>query len=75
MKVLILHPALTPYRVDLFNALAKRVDLHVVFLQNNALSQSFDVAELSSKCNFSHEWLTNGFQFRGSTFEGDFINY
>lgn len=68
MKVLILHPALTPYRVDLFNALAQQVDLTVIFLQKNATSQKFDTDELSSRCLFNYEWITEGFQFKGVYF-------
>ena len=62
MKVLILHPALTPYRVDLFNALAEKVDLHVVFLQEYAVAQRFDRDELIRRCRFRHEWLIEGVQ-------------
>lgn len=62
MRVLILHPALTPYRVDLFNALAKRVDLHVVFLQENAVAQRFDRDDLIHRSQFRHDWFVDGVQ-------------
>lgn len=62
MKILVLHPALTPYRVDFFNALAERVELHVVFLQENAKSQTFNTSQLKNLCHFDHEWLIDGFQ-------------
>jgi glycosyltransferase involved in cell wall biosynthesis len=31
-RVLVVHPAMAPYRIDLFNLLARRFDLHVLFL-------------------------------------------
>lgn len=68
LRVLILHPALAPYRVDLFNALSNRVDLKVVFLQKNAVSQSFDQSALLEKCRFKYEWLLGGFSLRGHYF-------
>lgn len=32
-RVLVIHPAMAPYRVDLFNRLARRCDLRVLFLE------------------------------------------
>lgn len=42
MKVLCFHPALAPYRVDLFNLLAERVEFRLVLLQRNLINQKFD---------------------------------
>lgn len=47
-RVLIIHPALAPYRVDLFNALARVCRLRVVFLLPNVDHQSFDQVYLRS---------------------------
>ena len=33
IKMLIFHPALSPYRVDLFNALAELLSVKVIFLR------------------------------------------
>ena len=59
-KVLIFHPALAPYRIDLFNALAERCDLRVVFLQANLLSQKFDQDMLRQELSASYGYLSRG---------------
>ena len=61
MKLVVFHPALTPYRVDLFNKLSLLCELKVVFLQNNNLSQTFDNNQLLKNACFDYEFLTNGF--------------
>lgn len=60
-RVLVFHPALPPYRVDLFNALAARCEFRVVFLRENLLSQSFDQAELRRRLVADHGYLRDGF--------------
>jgi glycosyltransferase involved in cell wall biosynthesis len=57
LRTLIVHPTLAPYRVDLFNALAERVDLEVVFQReeisyHRALDQ--EVLRQSLRCRFSY---------------------
>lgn len=60
-RVLIFHPALPPYRVDTFNALAERLQLRLVFLRPNLLSQRFDQERLRSQLRAEHGYLAGGF--------------
>ena len=52
LKVLCFHPALAPYRVDLFNLLAAFADLEMVLMQANLLTQTFDQAALRARLKF-----------------------
>ena len=60
MKVICIHPALAPYRVDFFNLLGECVQLKMVFLQNNLQTQEFDQAKLLATLRVSYEFLTRG---------------
>ena len=64
MKVLCIHPALAPYRLDFFNLLAERVDLEVAFVHKNAINQKFDQGKLLSNARFRFRYL-KGFDIRG----------
>lgn len=64
MKILCFHPALAPYRVDFFNLLADKVELKILFLQDNLFSQKFDQAALKRKLKCSYGSLTRGFDIR-----------
>ena len=66
-KVLIFHPALAPYRIDLFNALAERCDLRIVFLQANLLNQKFDQDRLRRKLSASYGYLSTGIKLMKRT--------
>jgi len=68
LRVLIFHPALAPYRVDLFNKLGSRCDLRVIFLRENLLNQKFDQSELRSRLTVDHEYLTTGFTIGARSF-------
>ncbi len=57
-RVLIFHPALAPYRIDLFNALASRLDLKIVFLNEDVPYQAYDQAELRSRLKVDFEFRT-----------------
>src|SRR5690349_24855929 len=61
MRLLMFHPALPPYRLDLFNALAKRCVLRLVFLQDNLSSQRFDQERLRGRLSADHGYLSSGF--------------
>ena len=65
---MIFHPALAPYRVDLFNALAPRLDLKVLFLRDRVLSQPFDQDALRRSVRFEHGYLLDGWEIRGRGF-------
>src|SRR3954468_16913640 len=66
-RLLLFHPALPPYRLDLFNALAKRCELRIVFLRENLLSQTFDQKRLRAALEADHGYLTRGITFRKRT--------
>jgi glycosyltransferase involved in cell wall biosynthesis len=46
-RLLIIHPALAPYRIDLFNRLAVEFDLLIVFLERGKGNESFVQGSLS----------------------------
>jgi len=68
MRLLMFIPALPPYRLDLFNALAARCVLRVVFLQENLLSQKFNQERLRARLVADHGYLRSGFTTKRRTF-------
>lgn len=67
-RVLILHPALAPYRIDLFNLLSEQCDLLVVFLCPEVRGQKFDSALLESRLRCHYRYLVNGFNVNNHLF-------
>lgn len=63
-KILCIHPALAPYRLDFFNLLAECVDLEVAFVHRNAVNQKFDQKKLLSDAKFRYCYL-KGFDVKG----------
>lgn len=61
-KLLIFHPALAPYRIDLFNGLNKEFEANIYFFRTNLLSQKFDTNALNEQLNFKPKFLTAGFE-------------
>jgi len=61
-KLLIFHPALAPYRIDLFNGLNEEFDANIYFFRTNLLSQKFDTNALNEQLNFKPKFLTTGFE-------------
>jgi len=61
-KLLIFHPALAPYRIDLFNGLNKEFEANIYFFRTNLLSQKFDTNALNEQLNFKPKFLTSGFE-------------
>jgi len=60
-KLLIIHPALPPYRLDMFNALSERFDAYLVILRENIPEQKFNVTNLINHLKAGHEFLLKGF--------------
>jgi glycosyltransferase involved in cell wall biosynthesis len=58
--VLVFHPALAPYRVDMWNALHRACDLRLVFLMENVPYQAFDQAKLRAMLEFEPGYLLSG---------------
>ncbi len=67
-KLLIIHPALAPYRVDEFNALSKLFDLEVVFIFENVWNHRFDQDKLLSQLQFKVSFLLKGPRHKGRVF-------
>ena len=65
-RVLIIHTALAPYRIDIFNYLDKIFELHIIFLRDNLYSFKFDQSELTSRLDSSFEFLTEGININSS---------
>lgn len=59
-KVLCFHPALAPYRVDFFNLLSDKVELKILFLQDNLFSQKFNQVVLKKSLKCKYGCLTRG---------------
>lgn len=62
--MIIFHPALAPYRLDLFNSLSKLFDVKIVFLLENLLNQKFDQTLLTKKLLTEYIYLEKGFVFK-----------
>ncbi len=62
-KLLVFHPALAPYRIDLFNALNNEFEAKIIFFRENLRSQKFDREKINSQLNFQPEFLTTGFYY------------
>jgi len=67
-RVIIFHPALAPYRIDIFNSLAEKCDLKVVFLRRNLMNQKFDQDNLCKQLKCQYEHLVNGFNIKNYSF-------
>lgn len=60
-KLLVIHPALAPYRVDFFNSLDAAFDASFYFEFGNPLEQDFDQQKLQSRITFCPHFLKPGF--------------
>ena len=68
-KLLIFHPALAPYRIDLFNSLNELFDLHVVFLYDNIRAFKYNQDFLLSQCTFDISFLLKGISHKGRVWD------
>ena len=68
LRVLIFHPALAPYRVDLFNGLAEYLDLKVIFLRKNLLNQKFNQDDLRARLKCGYDYLCSGLDIGARSF-------
>ena len=60
-KAIIFHPALATYRVDFFNEIVEEFDAIIYFEYREQFSKYY----LSSKCNFTSQYLDKGFDLFG----------
>ena len=73
-KLLVIHPALAPYRVDFFNSLNEHFDAEFYFFNENLLNQKFDQGELKKKVDFTCNYLKKGFNTPGRSFRFGITN-
>lgn len=67
LKLMIVTPALAPYRIDVFNAIAERIQLRVIFLMENLPYEQLDQASLRRRMKADSRYLLNGFSVMGRT--------
>ena len=73
-KLLVLHPALAPYRIDFFNSLYETFDADFYFFNKNLLNQKFDQNRIKLKINFKCNYLSQGINLPGRTIRFGVIN-
>jgi glycosyltransferase involved in cell wall biosynthesis len=61
MKILCFHPALAPYRINLFNSLGEQCDFNLCLCKKNLLSQKFDQESLLNQLKIPVSWLPVGY--------------
>jgi glycosyltransferase involved in cell wall biosynthesis len=67
IRTLIFHPALSPYRVDLFNHLAREVDLRLVLLSRAPrYSSAHNQTALENSLQCDYEFLPDSLRIPGS---------
>ncbi len=59
-KILVFHPAIAPYRIDLFNSLNESFHTNFYFYSRNLQNQKFDQSKILSQLNFKPNYLTSG---------------
>ena len=59
-KITVFHPAIAPYRVDLFNSLSEAFDASLYFEHKDVLEQKFDNKALFAQLNFTPKFLVKG---------------
>ncbi|SHJ76293.1 Glycosyltransferase involved in cell wall bisynthesis [Arenibacter nanhaiticus] len=64
-KLLVIHPALAPYRVDFFNSLSEAFVAKYYFFNSNLMNQKFDQKQLQKQLNFKCNYLRKGLNFKG----------
>lgn len=68
LRTLLIHEALAPCRIDLFNYLNRHLDLKAIFLRPNPACQAFDQVALRSRLECDHDYLLRGFEIGGRIF-------
>jgi glycosyltransferase involved in cell wall biosynthesis len=67
-KLVVFHPALPPYRIDVFNVLNEKYNAVFYFSNRNLLSQNFDQERLQNNTTFQFNLLNKGFNIKGRAF-------
>mgnify|MGYP002619051972 CR=1 FL=1 len=63
-RLLIFHPYLAPYRIDLYNSLAKLFELRVVLLgsKKELATLGFNIEEVNKQAQFDYSYYFEGFR-------------
>ncbi len=67
-KLLIFHPTIAPYRIDLFNDLSKAFQTRICLRYWNLRDQTFDYQKIYTRFQFRPVYLKELFRFRGRSF-------
>lgn len=67
-KLILFHPALPPYRVDLFNSIDSSFNAKFYFFNENLMNQNFDQNKLKEGISFECNYLKRGFNLPGRSF-------
>lgn len=73
MKLLIFHPALAPYRTDIFNSVSDNFSLSLYLESNNLREQNLNQKSLKNKLKFKPQFLRKGWLIGGRFFSIDFF--
>lgn len=68
IKLLIFHPTIAPYRIDLFNDLSKAFQTRICLRYWNLRDQTFDYQKIYTRFQFRPIYLKELFRFRGRSF-------
>lgn len=56
-KLLVFHPVIAPYRIDLFNALARLYNIQVCLFWRNLKDQTFDYAKIEKQFDYKPTYI------------------
>lgn len=63
-KLLVIHTALAPYRVDFFKALNNKFELDLYFLNENLWRRNYNQIDLKNQIGFNVKFLSKGLNFK-----------
>lgn len=65
IRILILHPYLAPYRIDLYNILSEKYDIYVLLTgsKDEIRSLGFNLDLVNSQARFKLKYVTDGLRF------------
>ena len=61
-KLVVIHPAIAPYRIDFFNSINNCFDTSFYFEFGDALEQSFNQGMMKQRLSFIPKYLKPGFK-------------
>lgn len=73
-KILIIHPALAPYRIDFFNHLNEYYDIKLLLLKDNFTDNPFDQVELQNNLKFEKKVFRKVLNLNSRTIPYSFLS-